>query len=185
MKIVTLSGSLRRGSYNTALLKQAEKYVPPGVTLEACNIELPLYNADLSEQDKADVRVLNEQIAAAAAVLIATPEYNYGIPGPLKNALDWASRPAYKSVFSFKPVGIVGAAGGAIGTARAQGQLKQVLLGMAAQVFPQPEFLVGQAGSKFDDAGELTDLATQEHLARFLARFVAWVKVAEKYRPES
>lgn len=177
MKILTLSGSLRTGSKNTALLETAIARLPGGVSAERGTIDLPLYNADLSDEDKSGVLEQNARIAAADAVLIACPEYNYGIPGPLKNALDWASRPAYRSPFYLKPVALLGTAPGAVGTARAQGQLKQVLLGMAAQVFPHPEFLVGQNAEKFSPSGELTHADTLTHLDKYLAQFVAWVKV--------
>ena len=109
-------------------------------------------------------------------MLIATPEYNFGPPGPLKNAIDWASRPAYRSVFRDKPVGVIGASGSVVGTARAQGQLKQVLLGMASQVFPYPELLVGNAAQRFDERGQLTDDETRQRLTAYLRDFVAWVR---------
>lgn len=180
MKILTLSGSLRKGSRNSALLDAAAGCSAEGTTLVRGSIALPLYDADLPEHEKEAVARLNAQVTDADAVLIACPEYNYGIPGPLKNALDWASRPAYKSPFYLKPVGILGTAPGAVGTARAQGQLKQVLLGMAAQVFPYPEFLVGQNGPKFAASGELVDEDTLAHLEKFMARFLAWVEVVSQ-----
>src|SRR5690606_23086457 len=113
--------------------------------------DLPHFNADASEVGQAAVDELRAQIGGADAVLIATPEYNYSIPGVLKNAIDWTSRPSYRSVWAGKPVGILGASPGAVGTARAQGHLRQVLAGMTAQVSPHPEFALGQAASRFTD----------------------------------
>lgn len=175
-KIVTISGSLRRLSTNTALLKAAQGRAPEGTEFEsAAYADLPHYNEDLGADALQGVERLRAQISQADAILIASPEYNYGIPGPLKNALDWASRPAYRSPFAQKPVGIMGASGGLVGTARCQGQLKQVLLGMAAQVFPYPEFLVAQSSKKFDGNLELTDEDTLKNLEKFLAAFIPWI----------
>jgi chromate reductase, NAD(P)H dehydrogenase (quinone) len=177
-RILGISGSLRRNSFNTALLRATiERAGAHGLLVEFSSIELPLYNADLTDPSVLEpVQRFKASIAAVTAVLIATPEYNYGIPGPLKNALDWASRPAYRSVFANKPVGIIGATGSYVGTARAQGQLKQVLLGMASQVFPYPEFLLARASEKFDATGKLTDAPTLEVLDQFLASFAAWIR---------
>ncbi|MBV1862353.1 MAG: NAD(P)H-dependent oxidoreductase, partial [Nannocystaceae bacterium] len=144
MNIVGISGSLRRGSHNSGLLRAASELVPSGVTLTQLSVAMPLYDGDLDDGGgPASVTEFKRAVAAADAVLIATPEYNYGIPGPLKNALDWASRPAYRSVFAGKKVALMGAAASVVGTARAQAHLKLVLLGMVAEVFPHPELLVG------------------------------------------
>lgn len=176
--IAGISGSLRSKSFNTALLRSAEQVLrSKGVGLTELAIELPLYNADLADEALlGKVGRFKESIANARAVLIATPEYNFGPPGVLKNAIDWASRPAYRSVFRDKPVAVLGAAASAVGSARAQGQLKQVLLGMASQVFPYPEFLVGNAASKFDEQGQLRDDDTSQRLAVFLGDFLSWVE---------
>ncbi len=177
LTILGIAGSLRRASFNRALLEAARELMPPGVVFEVAEIgDLPLYDADLAEGGKPPpVARLEEQIAQADAVLIATPEYNYGIPGVLKNALDWASRPAFRSVFAGKPVAIVGASGGAVGTARAQGQLKQVLLGMVAEVFPYPEVLVARAQERFEE-GKLTDEPTREAVRQILGAFVTYLR---------
>lgn len=180
LRILGLSGSLRRGSLNTRLLRSASRLTPPGVGLDVYDYaEVPLFNSDLMVDGALPPAVvsLNDAIRGANAVLIATPEYNYGIPGPLKNALDWASRPAYQSVFAGKPTAILGASPGVVGTARAQGQLKQVLLGMVAEVFPYPEVLVGSASARFDDEGSIVDEATVELLTRFVAAFVQWAQL--------
>ena len=176
LSVFAISGSLRRGSTNSALLRAAQRVAPSPLRFEQASIELPLYNADLSDSSQlAEVETFKQKVAAADAVLIATPEYNYGVPGPLKNALDWASRPAYKSVFYQKPVGILGASGSMVGSARAQGQLKQVLLGMASQVFPYPEFLLAKVTEKLDENGELSDATSLELLGRYLQQFSEWV----------
>lgn len=178
MRLLGISGSLRRASINTALLRAAAERLPEEDAFELAEIgDLPLYDSDIEDPERlAPVERIKRQVSAADAVLVATPEYNYGIPGPLKNAIDWASRPAYQSPFAGKPVGVLGAAPGLIGTARAQGQLKQVLLGMAAQVFPFPEFAMGQAKSKLDEQLALTDAATLELLDRYLASFREWAR---------
>ncbi len=191
LKLVGLSGSLRRASFNSALLDSVAERLKdrtfPGAASAAAggggdvSVELnivqyrdvPLFDEDLEKPQS--VVDLEQAIYAADAVLIATPEYNYGIPGVLKNAIDWASRPGYNAAFTAKPVAIMGASTGLIGTARAQGQLKQVLLGMASQVFPHPEFNLGQAPSRFTD-GKLTDQATLGVLDRYLAALVSWVQ---------
>jgi chromate reductase len=177
LTMVAISGSLRRQSLNTALVRAVQEMVPEGSTLDLLEIgALPLYNADLdTEQPPAAVIAFKQRISAADAVLIATPEYNYGIPGPLKNAMDWASRPAYKAPFTQKPVAIMGASPGGGGTVRAQGQLKQVLLGMLSQVFPYPEMALTVAGERFDAEGRLTDARTREHLVAMLQQFMQWV----------
>lgn len=174
MKILMISGSLRKASTNTALLATLAELAPDGITLERAAIgDLPLYDEDLDAAAIPAVVRLKAQIAAADGIIIATPEYNYSVPGPLKNAIDWASRPGYRSVFVSKPVGLVGASGSVTGTARAQQHLKTILLALLAQPFPWPEVLVGQADAKID-GGVVTDDRTRTHLARFLEAFVAW-----------
>lgn len=182
MKLLAIPGSLRRASLNRALLEAAGELLPAGVTLVLEDLrELPLYDGDLDDDASrpASVVALKQRVTEADAVLIATPEYNYGVPGVLKNAIDWASRPGYRSPFRDKPVAILSASPSPVGGARVQGQLKQVLLGMAAEVFPYPEFLVGGAHQKIVD-GRLIDENTRAHLRDMLAALVAWV---ERRRP--
>jgi chromate reductase len=178
-KILGLSGSLRKASINRALLARAATHLPDGWRLETFDVgALPHYSADL-DGDPAEVQRLKEAIASAEGVLIATPEYNYGIPGVLKNALDWASRPAYRSVFTGKPVAIMGASPSQVGTARAQGQLKQVLLGMACLVYPSPELTVAGPQAKVTtDDGRVGDESTDQRLARLVTGFVHFVASA-------
>lgn len=178
LQILAIAGSLRERSLNRAVLRAAEELLPTDTTLVLEDLRpIPMYDGDLDVDGGPEpVRALKARIAAADGLLIATPEYNYGIPGVLKNALDWASRPAYRSVLAQKPVAILGVANGLIGTARAQGQLKQVLLGTVSQVFPYPEVAIGQAARRFDEQGRLVDPETRDHLARMLSAYVAWLR---------
>jgi len=177
IELLGISGSLRKGSLNSALLRAAADLVPDGVSLTIADIgDVPLYNADLDTDDgPTAVARLKRQIDEADGLLLATPEYNYGVSGVLKNAIDWASRPAYRSVLAGKPVAIIGAAAGGTGTARAQGQLKQVLLGTLSEVFPYPEVLVGTAHQRFDD-GTLSDDDTRSALEKMLERYAEWIR---------
>ena len=179
MRILGLSGSLRQASRHTALLRLAAEMMPDGVSLVLHDLRgLPFYDHDL-ETAGGDalngVAALNAAIAAADAVLIACPEYNHSVTAVLKNAIDWASRPAMRSPFAGKRVGVIGAAPGIVGTARVQGHLKMVLLSMLAQPFPWPELLVGQSKNRFTD-GALTDETTREFLGKFIDGFVDYVQ---------
>jgi chromate reductase len=172
MKILAISGSLRVGSYNTLLLAAAGVYLPAGTQLDWATIDLPLYNEELDGDIKPpSVIAIKDAIAAADALLIATPEYNYGVPGGLKNALDWISRPAFKSPMVNKPVAILSASKSPVGGARAQAQLKQVLNGMLANVYSAPEFLVPMAQNVFSAEGQLKDEEVVRKLARFIGDF--------------
>lgn len=176
VKLVGIVGSLRKDSFNKKLMMALAARVPAATTVELVTLEdVPLFNADLLESEPPGVIALKGKIAQADGVILATPEYNYGIPGVLKNALDWASRPAYQSVFAQKPVTIMGASPGPVGTARAQGQLKQVLLGMASDIYPVPEQTFGQIASKLNDVGEVIDEALGNSLSRFAIGFSEWV----------
>jgi len=174
--LIGISGSLRNGSLNTMLLEAMKELLPEDAELTVRPIgNIPLYNADLDVDGGPDpVRALKADIDTADGLLIATPEYNYGAPGVLKNAIDWVSRPAFKSVLVGKRIGIVGAAPGIVGTARAQNDLRNVLFGTLAEVFPHPEILVGQARQRLTD-GHLTDPPTRKLLTTYLERFVAFV----------
>ena len=182
LSILAISGSLRADSFNTMLLREAAAHVPGGVDVSLCDYrEVPLFNSDGATP--ASVEQFKAQIANADGVLIATPEYNYSIPGVLKNAIDWASRPAYKSVFRDKPTGVVSASMSPVGGARGQQHLKTVLLGMGTPVFPWPELLVGTAGEKFE-GGRLVDESSRSRFASYMHGFVDWVR-HEATRPKS
>lgn len=177
-KILGLSGSLRRSSLNSALVRAAAAHAPDGVSVELYDYgAVPLYDDDLPADDpgRAAVEALKAAIAAADGVLLAVPEYNYSLPGVLKNAIDWASRPAYHSPFRDKPVGVVSASMSFVGGARGQQHTKNVLMGMAAAVFPWPEFLVPSAHQKFKD-GRLVDDTTRGFLEQYMAGFSAWIE---------
>lgn len=176
--LLGIAGSLRAGSYNRALLEAAQALAPDNMKIDMYDLAgIPLYNADLDNEEKlpSAVESFKTAIQEADAVLFATPEYNHGIPGVLQNALDWASRPARRSPLAGKPVAVMGASPGTIGAARAQEQLKLVLLSTLAHVMPHPGVLVGGARGKFDDAGRLTHEATQAFLVNFLEDLYAFV----------
>lgn len=177
--LLGIAGSLRTGSYNRRLLANAQELLPEEATMETFDLApIPLYDADLdNDEDRpGPVRELKAKIDEADGVLIVTPEYNYGIPGVLKNAIDWASRPGMRSVMARKPVGIMGASPGGSGTMRAQQVLKVALLGMIAQVFPHAEVAVAKCKEKFGDDGSLSDEATREFVESYLEDFVWWVR---------
>ena len=175
--VVGLSGSLRKGSFNTAALRAAQGLAPEGMRIETAEIgDLPLYNDDVRLAGyPAPVARLRGQLAAADAILFVTPEYNYSIPGVLKNAIDWASR-APSQPFDGKPVAIMGASGGLFGTARAQYQLRQMLVFLNAFPVNKPEVMIGQALTKFDEAGHLTDETTKQFVRQLLVALAAWTR---------
>ena len=177
LEVLALSGSLRKASFNTALAQAARELAPGNMDIRLRTLEdIPVYNDDVrAEGYPAPVQALREEIAGADAVLIATPEYNYSIPGVLKNAIDWASRPPDQP-FEGKPVAIMGASPGRIGTARAQYHLRQCFVFLDSRVMNRPEVMVGGAHQHFDDDGRLTDESTREHVTKMLAAFDAWIR---------
>ena len=156
--VIGISGSLRAASFNTGLLRAAQELAPDGITVEIADISaVPLYNEDVYQAGfPPAVETLRRQVAAADAVLLATPEYNYSIAGPMKNAIDWVSRPPTPQAFDGKAVAIMGASAGRLGTARAQYHLRQVMVFVNAFVVNRPEVMVGGAAAAFTD-GKLTD----------------------------
>ena len=179
MRVLGIAGSLRTGSYNRGLLEAARELAPPSMRIEVFDISgIPLYNADLDTDDRRPDQVaqLKRAIADADAVLMTTPEYNHSVPGVLQNAIDWASRPALKSPLAGKPAGIMGATNGAIASARAQQQLKLVLMSTLALVMPHNGVAVGQAKEKFDASGALIHEPTRRFIAAYLQEFAAWIE---------
>ena len=177
VQIVAVAGSLREGSYNQALLRAAEKLAPVAMQILIHDLsEIPLFSEDI-ERNGVPLAVarLREAVAEADGFLVATPEYNHGVPGVMKNAFDWLSRPPGKSVLGGKPSAIMGASPGITGTARAQSQLRQSFVFTNTPVLPQPEVLVGRAHEKFDSDGRLTDDTTRRFLVLFLEEFANWV----------
>jgi chromate reductase len=175
MRILAISGSLRRDSYNTALLREAAELAPAGVELELYEgLELlPPYNEDVDGNDPpAEGARLREAIAAADGLLIATPEYNGSIPGQLKNAVDWASRPARTGAIWAKPVAVVGATTGSYGAVWAQADLRRSL-GIAGARVLEVELPVAKAHERFDDQGRLEDEQLRERLAEIVRELAA------------
>ncbi|NOT33495.1 MAG: NAD(P)H-dependent oxidoreductase [Candidatus Eisenbacteria bacterium] len=175
LRIVALAGSLRRASLNRGVARAAVELAPPGTVVEAAYIDdIPLYNGDLDGATQPPgVAALKAKLAAADAVLIVTPEYNYSVPGVLKNTLDWLSRGTQKPLKG-KPVAIVGASPGYFGTVRSQTHLRWVLDVLQARNMPQPEMIVPLADKKADADGNLTDEETRNKLRGLLERLVEW-----------
>lgn len=175
--VVGISGSLRAGSFNSAALRAARDLAPAGMTIEIVDISaIPLYNEDVKAQGfPPAVAELRAKIKAADGLLLATPEYNYSTSGVLKNAIDWASRPP-EQPFDGKPIALMGAAGGALGTARAQYHLRQMFIFLNAHILNRPEVFIGGAAGKFDAEGKLTDQPTRDFVAAMLVAFDGWIK---------
>jgi chromate reductase len=184
-RILGLAGSLRRASLHRGLIRAARELAPEGVVVEPYEKlgKIPFFNQDVEDEgDPALVRDLKDKIREADAVLIATPEYDYAIPGVLTNALDWALRSP--SPVRHKPVGIVGASPGGAGTARGQMVLRQILLHAPAYVVPEPQMLIPYAREKFDvETGDLTDEQTRERMRRFLDALVEWTERVARREP--
>lgn len=169
MNIIAISGSLRKDSFNTSLLQALPALAPEGMQIEVVEIgNLPLYNQDDEAAFPAAAQALKDKIEAADGVIISTPEYNRSIPGVLKNAIDWASRPWGQNSFAGKPVLTMGMSVGKIGTAVAQSHLRQILTYLDMQVIGQPEVYLGPVQELFDGEGNLTDSATKELLTKAL-----------------
>jgi chromate reductase len=185
-RILGIPGSLRKGSFNRGLIRAAQELAPSGVEIELYDLgEIPLYNGDVEAQGvPAAVQAFADKIRAADALLISTPEYNYSIPGVLKNAIDWASRPSVSNPLKHKPVALMGASGGMYGTTRSQIAMRQVLASVIeAHTMIKPELLINQAGQKFDSDGNLTDEDIRERLAALIEALVAWSKRLETEEP--
>jgi chromate reductase len=181
ISILGFAGSLRKGSYNKSLLKAAQEMVPENATLEVFDLErIPPFNQDLENQPPEKVKEFKTKIRAADAILIATPEYNYSIPGVLKNAIDNASRPYGDNAFDGKPAAIMGASIGMLGTARAQYHLRQSMVFLNMYPLNQPEVMVPFAQEKIDQNGRLTDQKTREKIKELLEVLVLWTKKLKK-----
>jgi chromate reductase, NAD(P)H dehydrogenase (quinone) len=173
--LLGISGSLRKASLNRRLLDAVRDALPAGVEMAMIDdLDFPIFNDDLD--DPPGIIQLKAAIARAQGVVFAVPEYNYSIPGGLKNALDWVSRPPDRSPMRGKPIGLVGAASGMSGTIRAQTHLRQMLLYSDSPCLSQPEVLIPRARERFDAEGRLTDPSTRTLLESFGAAMVAFVK---------
>ena len=177
VRILGIAGSLRRESYNRAALRAATQLVPEGASIDIVEIDgFPGFNQDQEQNPPANVVELKRRIREADAILIVTPEYNYSIPGVLKNAIDWASRPYGDSAWDGKPAAIMGASVGAIGTARAQYHLRQMFVFLNMFPINQPEVMIGNAQERFDAQGNLTDETTKDLIRYLLQNLLEWTQ---------
>ncbi|HKR12872.1 MAG TPA: NAD(P)H-dependent oxidoreductase [Pyrinomonadaceae bacterium] len=175
--ILGIAGSLRKESFNRALLRAAGELVPDGARLETFELEgLPHFNQDEEQNPHPRVTELKERVRAADAILFVTPEYNYSIPGVLKNAIDCASRPYGDSAWNGKPAAIIGASVGTQGTSRAQYHLRQTFVFLNIYAVNQPEVMVSNAPKRFDQEGKLTDETTKKLIQQLLAELVNWTR---------
>ena len=177
IKLLGFAGSLRKGSFNKMLLKAAKELAPDDVELEIFDLEgIPPFNQDLENTPHEKLKAFKEKVKAADGLLIVTPEYNYSVPGVLKNALDAASRPFGTSPFEGKPVAIMGASIGMLGSARAQYHLRQTMVILNAYPLNRPEIMVPFAADKFDQTGRLIDEKTREKVKELIVELVKWIK---------
>ncbi len=185
LNILGFAGSLRKDSYNKALLRAAAGQMPKDTNLEIFDLEgIPPFNQDLEKTPPERVKEFKAKIRLADAILIATPEHNYSIPGALKNAIDWASRPYGDNAFEGKPVAMMSASIGMLGGARAQYHLRQVFVFLNMHPLNLPEVFVSFAHQKFDENGKLTDDKTKEFISQLLVALVAWTKkLGSNYTP--
>jgi chromate reductase len=181
ISIFGFAGSLRKGSYNKSLLRTAAELLPPNIELEIFDLEgIPPFNQDLEQQPPEKVKEFKAKIKAADALLIATPEYNYSLPGVLKNAVDWGSRPYGDNAFEDKPLAIMGASPGTIGTARAQYHLRQTCVFLNMHPLNKPEVMVTFAQDKVDKEGRFTDQKTRDFVKDLLISLAAWTRRLKK-----
>ena len=177
VRILGIAGSLRRQSYNRGALRAAAELAPEGATVEIVELDgIPGFSEDDEQNPPDKVTELKRRIREADAVLFVTPEYNYSLPGVLKNAIDWASRPYGDSAWSGKPAAVMGASVGSIGTARAQYHLRQVMVFLNMFPINQPEVMIGNASQRFDSEGNLTDEQTREFIRQLLQNLVEWAR---------
>ena len=177
MKILGIPGSLRKQSFNKAALRAARELLPAGASLDIFELSgIPPYDQDEERTLPPRVAELKAAIRAADAILISTAEYNYSVPGVLKNAIDWASRPFGDSAWKGKPVAIMGASVGMLGTARAQYHLRQTFVYLDMHPLNQPEVMIGNAAQRFDDKGNLTDETSRKLIALQLEALIAWTR---------
>lgn len=181
IKILGIVGSLRKGSYNKALMRAAMELKPKEAVIEVFDLEgIPHFNQDFEDQPPEIVKKFKAAIKAADALLIATPEYNYSVPGVLKNAIDWASRPYGDNAFAGKPVAIMSASVGSFGGARAQYQLRQILLALDMYPLNRPEVMLPFAGESVDAEGNLANEKTRRLICELLESLVAWTRKLKK-----
>jgi len=179
--ILGIAGSLREGSFNRATLRAAQGLVPAGATLEPFDIKgLPGFSQDDEATPPAQVVEMKKRVREADAILFVTPEYNYSVPGVLKNAIDWASRPYGDSAWTKKPVAVMGASVGTLGTGRAQYHLRQMFVFLNMFAVNQPEVMISNAHKHFDAEGRLTDEAAKKLISQLLEELVALTRQLAK-----
>ena len=178
IQILGIPGSLRKASYNRAALVAAQDLLPVGVKLEIADLaDLPLFNEDLETSPTPALTAFKQKIRAADAILFATPEYNYSIPGVLKNAIDCASRPYGDSAWFGKPVAVMGASVGKFGSARAQYHLRQTFISLNMLPINQPEVMVGNSAKTFDEQGRLIDIESQSLIRQLIENLASWARM--------
>ena len=183
VKILGIPGSLRKGSYNRALIRVAQKMVPEGASMDIFDITgIPPFSEDDEKSPPQKVTDFKAAIRRADAIVFATPEYNYSIPGVLKNAIDWASRPYGDSAWIGKSAAVIGASIGRFGSARAQYHLRQVCVYLDVDVINQPEVMVGNASDMFDAQGNLAHESSRESLGELLKALVARTRLIRTSR---
>jgi chromate reductase, NAD(P)H dehydrogenase (quinone) len=177
INILGIAGSLRQSSYNRAALRAAKSLTPDDALLDIFELDgIPGFNQDEEQNPPKKVVELKSRVIAADAILFVTPEYNYSIPGVLKNAIDWASRPYGESVWNGKPAAIMGASIGMLGTARAQYHLRQCCVFLNMFPLNNPEVMIPNAAERFDADGNLVDDKSRELIAQLLQSLVAWTR---------
>ena len=181
IRILGIAGSLRRKSYNRAALRTAQQLAPEDAVIDIFELDgIPVFSEDDERQPPVKIVELKKRIREADAILFVTPEYNYSIPGGLKNAIDWASRPYGDNAWNGKPVAVMGASLGTLGTARAQYHLRQVFVFLNMLAINQPEVMIANAGQNFDAEGNLTNETTKNSIRQLLANLVGWTRGLQK-----
>ena len=184
VRILGIAGSLRRDSYNRATLRAATELVPEGASIEIFELDgIPGFNEDEERNPPAKVAELKRLVREVDAILFVTPEYNYSVPGVLKNAIDWASRPYGDNAWDGKTVGVMGASTGLLGTVRAQYHLRQMFVFLNMFPVNKPEVMIAHADDKFDDDGNLTDQLTAQKIRELLEALVDWTKSLQSAKP--
>lgn len=177
INILGFAGSLRKASYNKAILRAAAELIPEDAKLEIFDLEgIPVFNQDMEQRLPEKVKQFKGKIRAADAILIATPEYNYSVPGVLKNAIDWASRPYGDNSFDDKPVAIMSASGSMLGGARAQYHVRQTFVWLNMHPLARPEVIVNFADKKIDKNGKVTDEETRKRIRGLLEALITWTR---------
>jgi len=181
--ILGIVGSLRKDSFNHLILKAAQELKPDGAVLDLIDLHgIPVFNQDEEMTPPASVVEFKRRILAADAILFATPEYNYSVPGGLKNAIDWGSRPYGESVWLGKPAAMMGASVGNLGTARAQYHLRQILVTLDMPVVNQPEVMISSAAQRFDQNGRLTDEPTRKLIQKLLVALLHLTDISSAHK---